>query len=64
MAHKKRRQAGKKPKFEITREMVEAATHVLNGSGAVEVPTLSNRALVLEMLEAAISAGGFSTRTP
>lgn len=41
--------------IKITDEMVQAATDVLNDSGAVEVPTQSNRAIVRGMLEAAFS---------
>ena len=50
--------------FEITPKMVRAATDVLNDSGAVEVPTLSNCALVKEMLAAAFSAAGFLIKKP
>lgn len=48
--------------IEITTAMVDAATRILNQSGVPEYPTPSNRAVVREMLEAAISAGGFSVR--
>ena len=53
MSKKSSRQAGKSPEFQITDRMVAAATDVLNDSGVVEVPTMSNSGVAREMLEAA-----------
>jgi hypothetical protein len=38
--------------IEVTEAMIEAATRILNESGLVECPTMSNRATVKDMLAA------------
>jgi hypothetical protein len=55
-----------RPAFKINEKMIDAATAVLNNSGAFDYEPLigSNRTLVAEMLEAAILAAGYSPRIP